>query len=103
MADLLDENASELASIQSLENGKPFANSFEEVRRSAKVFRYYAGCVDKIHGSTIPAGKIIEKFYYSQFLIINIFCCKIKFVFIQSHYSFFFNYLLFIRIIFLKV
>ncbi|XP_033230005.1 retinal dehydrogenase 1-like [Belonocnema kinseyi] len=55
LADLLDENASELASIQSLENGKPFANSFEEVQRSAKVFRYYAGCVDKIHGSTIPA------------------------------------------------
>lgn len=55
LADLLDKNVNELASIQSVENGKPFSNSVDEVVRSAKLLRYFAGCADKIHGSTLPA------------------------------------------------
>ncbi|XP_043461547.1 retinal dehydrogenase 1-like [Leptopilina heterotoma] len=55
LADLMDKNVNELASIQSVENGKPFSNSVDEVIRSAKLLRYFAGCADKIHGSTLPA------------------------------------------------
>lgn len=56
LAELIDRDADELASLLVLENGKPFTNALEEIQYSAKTLRYYAGWCDKIFGKTIPAG-----------------------------------------------
>ena len=55
LADLIEKNADELARLESLDNGKPFALP----RRStwpppSAAIRYFAGWADKIHGKTIP-------------------------------------------------
>lgn len=44
-----------LASLETLDNGKPYVMSFlADVALSVKVYRYYAGWADKNHGKTIP-------------------------------------------------
>ncbi len=55
LADLIEQNADELAKLETLDNGKPVA-----VARAADLpltiacYRYYAGWADKIQGKTIP-------------------------------------------------
>ncbi|HEY7303564.1 MAG TPA: aldehyde dehydrogenase family protein [Bryobacteraceae bacterium] len=55
LADLIEQNVEELATLESLDNGKP-----RHVARSADLplviacYRYYAGWADKIQGKTIP-------------------------------------------------
>ncbi|HEX6546459.1 MAG TPA: aldehyde dehydrogenase family protein [Bryobacteraceae bacterium] len=55
LADLIEKNADELATLESLDNGKP-----RHVARSADLeltiacYRYFAGWADKIQGKTIP-------------------------------------------------
>ncbi len=55
LADLIEKNIEELATLESLDNGKP-----KEVARTADLplvvacYRYYAGWADKIQGKTIP-------------------------------------------------
>jgi aldehyde dehydrogenase (NAD+) len=55
LADLIEQNADELATLESLDNGKP-----KHVARTADLplvigcYRYYAGWADKIQGKTIP-------------------------------------------------
>ena len=55
LADLIEENIEELATLESLDNGKP-----RHVARTADLplviacYRYYAGWADKIQGKTIP-------------------------------------------------
>src|SRR3954454_6935003 len=55
LADLIEENADELALLESIDNGKP-----RHVARTADLplviacYRYYAGWADKIQGKTIP-------------------------------------------------
>ena len=55
LADLIEKNADELATLESLDNGKP-----KHVARTADLplviacYRYYAGRADKIQGKTIP-------------------------------------------------
>jgi len=55
LADLIEENADELATLESLDNGKP-----RHIARTADLplvigcYRYYAGWADKIQGKTIP-------------------------------------------------
>jgi len=54
-ADLIDKNLEELAALETLDNGKPIADSRSwDVPAAAAVIRYYAGWADKIHGQTIP-------------------------------------------------
>ncbi|MCW3063345.1 MAG: hypothetical protein JWN32_517 [Solirubrobacterales bacterium] len=53
LADLLEENADELALIESLDNGKPLAEARGDHGFSAEVFRYYAGAATKIDGRTV--------------------------------------------------
>ena len=44
-----------LASLETLDNGKPYVMSFfADVALSIKTYRYYAGWADKNHGKTIP-------------------------------------------------
>jgi acyl-CoA reductase-like NAD-dependent aldehyde dehydrogenase len=66
IADLIDENADELAQIESLDNGKPVTYAkVVDVRLSAAHFRYYAGWPTKIEGETIPVA-IPNQFVYTQ-------------------------------------
>ena len=52
---LVREHAEELATLESLANGKLFSESFiDDIPESADVFDYYAGWIDKIYGETVP-------------------------------------------------
>lgn len=53
-ADLLEANLEELAQLETADNGKPTWFSRADIGLSIKVFRYYAGWADKIHGSVAP-------------------------------------------------
>jgi len=55
LADLLERDHAYLASLETLDNGKPFSDSFDiDLKLTIKCYRYYAGWADKIHGKTIP-------------------------------------------------
>jgi aldehyde dehydrogenase (NAD+) len=55
LADLIEQNADELARLESVDNGKPFAIAKAvDVAATVGCFRYFAGWSDKIHGKTIP-------------------------------------------------
>ena len=63
LATLVEENAEELARIESANVGKPIAGARGEVGMVAQVFHFYAGAVDKHHGETIPvAGGVAATF-----------------------------------------
>ncbi len=54
-ADLLEKYAEELAVLETLDTGKPIAQSRAvDIPMAAQTFRYYAGWCDKILGETIP-------------------------------------------------
>lgn len=55
LADLMLRDISDLATIETLNNGKPFEDSLFDVHCAIDVLRYYAGYCDKIHGNTIPS------------------------------------------------
>jgi aldehyde dehydrogenase (NAD+) len=49
------EHRAELATLESLDNGKTYRESFEDdLPESADVFDYYAGWIDKVYGETCP-------------------------------------------------
>jgi aldehyde dehydrogenase (NAD+) len=55
LADLIEQNADELAALESLDNGKPVSVAKAvDVAASAGCYRYFAGWADKVHGKTIP-------------------------------------------------
>jgi len=55
LADLIEQNANELAALESLDNGKPIRDArAADLPLTIKCYRYYAGWADKIHGKTIP-------------------------------------------------
>jgi aldehyde dehydrogenase (NAD+) len=55
LADLIETHADELARLEALDNGKPFAIAKAvDVAATVGCFRYFAGWSDKIHGKTIP-------------------------------------------------
>lgn len=55
LADLMERDAVYLASLETLDNGKPYTHSFAvDLAASVKCLRYMAGYADKIHGKTIP-------------------------------------------------
>ncbi|MCX9193822.1 betaine-aldehyde dehydrogenase [Carbonactinospora thermoautotrophica] len=53
LADLVEEHAEELALIETLDNGKPLAESRGDIAFSVEVFRYYAGAATRIEGRTV--------------------------------------------------
>ncbi|XP_034945538.1 retinal dehydrogenase 1-like [Chelonus insularis] len=55
LADLVERDKTILASIETLENGKPFSGAEWEISATVEFLRYYAGWCDKIHGSTLPS------------------------------------------------
>ncbi|HKA07309.1 MAG TPA: aldehyde dehydrogenase family protein [Gemmataceae bacterium] len=55
LADAIEANSEELATLESLDNGKPYADSLNiDLPLTVKCYRYYAGWSDKVHGKTIP-------------------------------------------------
>ncbi|KAF5401220.1 aldehyde dehydrogenase mitochondrial [Paragonimus heterotremus] len=57
LADLIERDRVYLASLESLDNGKPFLDAYNaDLPLAIKCFRYYAGWADKYHGKTIPIG-----------------------------------------------
>lgn len=55
LADLVEEEADELAALETLDNGKPIRDArTADLPLSIDCLRYYAGFADKIHGQTIP-------------------------------------------------
>jgi acyl-CoA reductase-like NAD-dependent aldehyde dehydrogenase len=55
MADLIEERASELAQLETLDVGMPAFLATGMVMSAADVFRYWAGWATKIHGLTSPS------------------------------------------------
>ncbi|MHB1558497.1 MAG: aldehyde dehydrogenase family protein [Isosphaeraceae bacterium] len=54
LADLVEQNADELASLESLNCGKTIADSKGDLEGVCNTLRYYAGWADKVEGRTIP-------------------------------------------------
>src|SRR3954470_20204953 len=55
LADMIEEEADELAALETLDNGKPIRDSKgADLPLTIDCLRYYAGYADKIHGQTIP-------------------------------------------------
>ena len=55
LADLMERDREYLARLETLDNGKPFKDSFNvDLNLAMKCYRYFAGWSDKIHGKTIP-------------------------------------------------
>jgi acyl-CoA reductase-like NAD-dependent aldehyde dehydrogenase len=55
LADLIYRDIDYIASLETLDNGKPFNDSVGDIKAAIDSIRYYAGWADKIHGKTIPA------------------------------------------------
>ncbi|XP_009150211.1 aldehyde dehydrogenase family 2 member B4, mitochondrial isoform X3 [Brassica rapa] len=55
-ADLVEKHSEELAALETWDNGKTYQQAkTAEIPMLARLFRYYAGWADKIHGLTVPA------------------------------------------------
>ncbi|PON61095.1 Succinylglutamate-semialdehyde dehydrogenase [Parasponia andersonii] len=55
-ADLVEKHNDEIAALETWNNGKPYEQAAKaEIPMLARLFRYYAGWADKIHGLTVPA------------------------------------------------
>jgi len=55
LADLIEQNADELALLESLDNGKPYqVAKAADLPLTIACYRYYAGWADKVQGKTIP-------------------------------------------------
>lgn len=64
LADLVQREAETLATIETLDNGKPYVVALrEDVTEVVNVLRYYAGWADKNFGQTIDVGP--SKFAYT--------------------------------------
>ncbi|XP_011866326.1 PREDICTED: aldehyde dehydrogenase, mitochondrial [Vollenhovia emeryi] len=60
LADLIERDQKYIASLETLDNGKPYSMAYSgDVPMSVGVLRYFAGWADKNHGKVIPAdGKV---------------------------------------------
>ncbi|XP_043820957.1 mitochondrial 10-formyltetrahydrofolate dehydrogenase isoform X2 [Dromiciops gliroides] len=58
LADLMEENQEELATIETIDSGAVYTLALKtHVGMSVQTFRYFAGWCDKIQGSTIPINQ----------------------------------------------
>jgi phenylacetaldehyde dehydrogenase len=68
IGDLILENLDELAQLESLDNGKPFAVArVADVPLSADLFHYMAGWATKIEGKTIPISNLAAEGSYLSY------------------------------------
>ncbi|ELT88784.1 hypothetical protein CAPTEDRAFT_186813, partial [Capitella teleta] len=54
LASLIERDRCHIASLETLDNGKPVSQSLDDIDGVVQVFQYYAGWCDKITGKTIP-------------------------------------------------
>lgn len=54
VADLLDADADRMALLETTDNGKVIRETSSQMGYAARIFRYYAGWADKMHGDVIP-------------------------------------------------
>jgi aldehyde dehydrogenase (NAD+) len=55
LADLIEQNADQLARLETLDNGKPLSIAKAvDVTKTIACYRYFAGWADKVQGKTIP-------------------------------------------------
>jgi aldehyde dehydrogenase (NAD+) len=54
LAELVRQNASDLARIESRDNGKPLRDTLGEMQRAADWLTFFAGAADKLNGHQIP-------------------------------------------------
>ncbi|HEY2705516.1 MAG TPA: aldehyde dehydrogenase family protein [Candidatus Dormibacteraeota bacterium] len=68
LADLIDENAEELATIETLDVGKPLTESqYIDMAVTSEVYRYYGGWATKITGQTLPVSPVVgSAFAYTR-------------------------------------
>uniref|UniRef100_A0A7N6AP51 Aldehyde dehydrogenase domain-containing protein n=1 Tax=Anabas testudineus TaxID=64144 RepID=A0A7N6AP51_ANATE len=60
LADLMERDRLLLATLETLDTGKPFLQSFFiDLDGSIKTLRYYAGWADKIQGKSLPVGECV--------------------------------------------
>ncbi|KAI9451457.1 aldehyde dehydrogenase domain-containing protein [Lactarius psammicola] len=58
LARIMEEHSDELASLESLDNGKTFSNSKNiDLAMAIATIRYYAGWADKLHGQSIETDE----------------------------------------------
>src|SRR4051794_9189749 len=55
LAELIAENASRIAVVETTDNGKLIREMEGQLRGLADYYHYFAGAADKLHGETIPA------------------------------------------------
>ncbi|PBP20497.1 putative aldehyde dehydrogenase [Diplocarpon rosae] len=63
LSDLCDANKEILATIETWDNGKTYAESLADIGEVTSVLKYYGGYADKIHGQVIDTGP--KKFAYT--------------------------------------
>ena len=64
LADLISENAEELAALEVLDNGKPITEALNaDIPMVQAAYRYYGGWADKIYGETIPVDRAMGNFF----------------------------------------
>jgi (Z)-2-((N-methylformamido)methylene)-5-hydroxybutyrolactone dehydrogenase len=57
VADIIENNAESLASLEVRDNGKLYSEMLPQVRLAADWYRYFGGLADKIEGTVIPTGR----------------------------------------------
>ncbi|MFC6767817.1 aldehyde dehydrogenase family protein [Natrinema soli] len=53
---LIRDNQDELATLESLDQGKPLSQAKSDIESAARYFEYYAGAADKLEGTSVPVG-----------------------------------------------
>jgi betaine-aldehyde dehydrogenase len=72
VAALVEENAEELARLETQNVGKPISDSRGEVAMVAEVFYYYAGAIDKHMGETIPVAGGIDVTFHEPLGVVGL-------------------------------
>jgi aldehyde dehydrogenase (NAD+) len=57
IAQLIRGHAEELATMESLDSGKPISQARQDIETAAQYCEFYAGVADKLYGHTIPLGR----------------------------------------------
>ena len=65
LADLVERDIAYLASLECLNNGKPYQFAVSDMQSAINCIRYMAGLADKIHGRTIPVNG--DLFCYTRY------------------------------------
>lgn len=63
LADIVEKNQHVLATIEALDNGKPYSQALGDIEEVFSVLRYYGGWADKHYGQTIETSR--AKFTYT--------------------------------------